>query len=489
MQVIDCGSQFAQNIYKFLRKNGYPISDGTAPQGYVISGGPNSAQETMLVDSAILRSGKPVLGICYGMQAMALLEGGVVQEHARQYGPIEVKWQLLEQLPPTLARLVHDAQPFQAWANHGDTITRLPDDYKVLATSGDEIAAMISQDGQRWGIQWHPEVSHSQYGDELLRAFADHCDLQPSPVPTAAERIKSLCAALPEHKALIAVSGGVDSTTLALLYQQSGRDFVPVFVETGLMRAGEAEKVEQALKPLLPNLCIINAKERFLSALWGVGHADEKRQIIGREFAELLQETAHTYHCTALAQGTLLSDVIESGQASAASERIKRHHNLEIPRDYALPVVEPFRGLFKWEVRELAQELGLAQELTQRMPFPGPGLAVRILGEVTERRLDMVRQADVIFQQLLVEDGTQCSQAFAALLNSKAVGVAGDAKRHDEIVCLRAVQSSDFMTANVAPLSMSLLQRAASRILNEVQGVARVMFDLSSKPPATIELE
>jgi len=348
---------------------------------------------------------------------------------------------------------------------------------------------MISQDGQRWGIQWHPEVSHSQYGDELLHAFAQHCDLQTTLVPTAAERIKSLCAALPEHKALIAVSGGVDSTTLALLYQQSGQPCVPVFVETGLMRAGEADEVEQALRPLLPTLQIINAKERFLGALRSVRDADQKRQIIGREFAELLQETAHTYHCTAMAQGTLLSDVIESGHGSATSERIKRHHNLEIPHDYALPVVEPFRDLFKWEVRELAQELGLAHALTQRMPFPGPGLAVRILGEVTERRLEMVRQADVIFQQLLVEDGTHCSQAFAALLNSKAVGVAGDAPRYDEIVCLRAVESSDFMTANVVPLSISLLQRVASRILNEVHGVARVMYDLSSKPPATIELE
>ena len=500
MQVIDCGSQYTQKILEFLRRRGYPLASGDDVKGYIVSGGPASAYDAIVFDPSVLQRGKPVLGICYGMQAMALLGGGRVEAGQRQYGPIQVRWEPSAAQSPALARVVAKAEgePFDAWASHGDTVAALPPGYALLATSGGAIAAMISDDQRCWGVQWHPEVSQSEqqreHGEALLAAFCEHCGVAPQPVPSVAERLAALTAALPDgpkSKALIAVSGGVDSTALALLYAASGRACLPLLVDTGLMREGEIDEVTAALRPLLPNLIVVNARERFFSALRGCADADLKRQIIGREFAALLATAAEDKSCYYLAQGTLLSDVIESGRASDASARIKRHHNLEIPRDYALPLVEPFRGLFKWEVRELAAALGLAEALNKRMPFPGPGLAVRIVGEVTPERLAIARRADAIFQQVLLEHGQvkHCSQAFAALLGSRAVGVAGDAQRYDEIVCLRAVQSVDFMTASAVALPWEALQHASSRILNEVEGVARVVYDLTSKPPATIELE
>lgn len=479
MQIVDCGSQYTLNVYRRLRQLGFPLAQGSTAVGYILTGGPESAYDKIVFDRSILESGKPVLGICYGMQALAHLLGGRVEACQKQYGAATVEWstELSLQIGLDLP-----AQ-FEVWMSHGDTVVELPPNFQRLASSNGNIAAMLSNDRQFWAVQWHPEVNESQFGDQLLAAFCSSCGLIPTPPKPIADRCLELIAGLPREKALIAVSGGVDSTTLALLYKIAKRPFLPVFINNGLLRKGEAEEVTAALTALFPNLLTIEAEERFLKALENVIDPDQKRQIIGKEFADLLKEVSDQHNCTWLAQGTLLSDVIESGHSSARSAQIKRHHNLE---PQGVPLVEPFRNFFKDEVRMIAAHFGLAQQLNQRMPFPGPGLGVRILGPITRQRCDLLREADAIFQEEL---DIPCSQAFAALLDSTTVGVAGDQQQYKETVCLRAVQSVDFMTARIAMIKVETLEKIANRILNQVPGVGRVVYDLSSKPPATIELQ
>src|SRR5213083_2534264 len=503
IRIIDFGGQYTQLIGRRIREaNVYteivPFSisleklKAQQPKGIVLSGGPSSVYETgaPVCDPAILKLGIPILGICYGMQLIGKEFGGRVEPAAqREYGS-----RSLESVQPSC--LLDGMR--RVWMSHGDRILEAPPGFEVTARTDTTIAAMEDPVRKVFGVQFHPEVTHTENGEALLRRFVfDVCRCRgdwtvDSFIETAVDRIRNQIG---NGRALCAISGGVDSTVAATLVSRAiGDGLVGVFVDTGLLRKNEYEKVLSMLKDNLHlNIHGIDASERFLNMLTGVTDPEKKRKLIGNEFIRVFEEEAQRIGpVDFLVQGTLYPDVIESVSVKGPSATIKTHHNVGgLPERMKLKLIEPLRFLFKDEVRELGKELGIPAEILQRHPFPGPGLAVRVLGPVTAERLELVRRADYVVEEEIRAAGlyNQMWQAFAVLLPVSAVGVMGDERTYENVVAIRAVESVDGMTADWARLPYEFLAMLSNRIINEIAGVNRVVYDVSSKPPATIEWE
>jgi GMP synthase (glutamine-hydrolysing) len=506
--VVDYGGQYTQLIARRVREVGvyseilpWDASPDAiaklAPKGIILSGGPESVHETgsPQISDALLNAGAPVLGICYGMQALAQKLGGVVAPSAhREYGYAEVD---LAGSDPLLAKL---GARLKVWMSHGDRVERLPKGFASLAkSSSSPYAAMADVARKIYALQFHPEVTHTEHGLEIIRRFVlDICGC--APVWTAknivAEHIAAIRATVGRDRVLLGLSGGVDSSVVAaLLHEAIGDQLVCVFVDTGLLRLNEGDQVMAVFaKHLGANVIRVDAEETFLAGLAGVADPEQKRKIIGRLFVEVFDaEAAKIKDVRWLAQGTIYPDVIESaGAKTGKAHLIKSHHNVGgLPERMNLKLLEPLRDLFKDEVRKIGTELGLPKELVQRHPFPGPGLGVRILGEVKKEYADLLRRADDIFIAELRAQGLydSVSQAFAVFLPVKSVGVMGDGRKYDYVIALRAVETVDFMTAHWARLPYDFLDLVSRRIINEVPGISRVTYDISGKPPATIEWE
>lgn len=529
--ILDFGSQVTQLIARRIREcqvycevQPCDISDESLRQrmkegslkGIILSGSHASVYEadTPQAPKAVFELGVPVLGICYGMQTMAAQLGGKVEysEH-REFGGARLKSHGATKLlagfdaPDEAAASTSQAEAgFQVWMSHGDKVTQLPPGFVVMASNAScPIAAIADENRGFYGLQFHPEVTHTPRGRELLQRFAvDICGCSadwtmPGYQETAIAKIREQVGS--DH-VILGLSGGVDSSVAAALIQRAiGDQLTCVFVDHGLLRWRESEQVMALFADHLGvNVVRRDASARFLEALAGVDDPEQKRKIIGREFVEVFQAEAQTLtNAKWLAQGTIYPDVIESaGAHTKKATTIKSHHNVGgLPASLNLKLLEPLRDLFKDEVRELGLSLGLPAALVNRHPFPGPGLAVRILGAVNTQAADLLKRADAIFIELLRDtlapDGRpwydHVAQAFAVFLPVKSVGVMGDGRTYENVVALRAVQTTDFMTADWAPLPYELLARASNRIINEVRGVNRVVYDISSKPPATIEWE
>ncbi|HET6452879.1 MAG TPA: glutamine-hydrolyzing GMP synthase [Armatimonadota bacterium] len=503
--VIDFGAQYSQLIARRIREcNVYceilpydtPAEELAArkPKGIVLSGGPSSVYEEDAPhpDPRIFELGIPVLGICYGMQLMGYnLGGNVGPGDKREYGKTELK-------------VVEGCDLFYGldkqligWMSHGDSVKQTPEGFQVIArTANTSVAAMANPIRRLYAVQFHPEVVHTPKGKQILENFLYRvCECKgdwtmESFIKLAVEGIRRQVG---KGKVILAMSGGVDSSAAAILIHKAiGDQLTSIFVDNGLLRKGEPETVAQTFRDKFGlKLVVVDAEDRFLNALAGVTDPEKKRNIIGREFVRIFEEEAAKLgDVDFLAQGTIYPDVIESGSKVAAT--IKSHHNVGgLPEDMKLQLVEPLRQLFKDEVRRVCEELGLPEEIAWRQPFPGPGLAVRIIGEVTKERLDVLREADAIVLEEIKNAGLYRSiwQAFAVLLAIRSVGVMGDARTYAHPIVLRAVTSDDAMTADWAKLPYELLERISNRIINEVKGVNRVLYDISSKPPATIEWE
>ena len=515
--VLDFGSQYSQLIVRRIREIGVYCellpydADASAisefdPKGIILSGGPASVYEEGDSPSApdmIFDLGIPLLGICYGMQTMASQLGGtVVAARKREFGFAEIRARghsgLLKNISDRTNADNHGL--LDVWMSHGDKVTDLPKGFKVIASNeSTPIAGMADEVRNFYGLQFHPEVTHTAQGSEILKRFIiDVCRCKadwsmPSFVDDQVSRIKRTVG---DDEVILGLSGGVDSSVAAALIQKSiGSKLTCVFVDNGLLRLNEAEQVMATFKENLGlNVIHVDASERFMSALSGVVDPEEKRKVIGKEFVEIFQEEAEKLpNARWLAQGTIYPDVIESaGSTTKKAKTIKSHHNVGgLPDTLNLKLVEPLRDLFKDEVRQLGVELGLPSKMVFRHPFPGPGLGVRILGEVKKSFADYLREADAIFIEELVSSGwyEKTAQAFAVFLPVKSVGVMGDGRTYEYVVALRAVETSDFMTANWAPLPHELLSKISNRIINEVKGINRVVYDISGKPPATIEWE
>ncbi|MBI5964349.1 MAG: glutamine-hydrolyzing GMP synthase [Chloroflexi bacterium] len=512
--ILDFGSQYAQIIARRVREvNVYcELFPWDAPQekilsinpkGFILSGGPKSVYEenAPYIQKFILESGLPILGICYGMQALTHALGGQVDSSAhREYGSAEIELIIDSRggvTPPLLLGLS------QVWMSHGDRITKMPDGFVALAKSGNSpFAAMGDMQRKYFGVQFHPEVHHTPNGIELLKHFAtDICGVKPDWTPSSIieASVKRIREQVGNERVLAAVSGGVDSTVAAaLVHKAIGDQLVTVFVDTGLLRHKEGEQVASALRGGLGvELITVEASDDFLGALKGVTDPEQKRKIVGEKFIRIFErEAKNVGQPNYLVQGTIYPDVVESsGPDRSKAEKIKSHHNVGgLPEDMKFKLVEPLRYLFKDEVRLVGEALGLSQSLVWRQPFPGPGLTVRCLGECTPQRVSRLRAADFILQEELSKAGVlgkggSASQAFVVLLPVKSVGVMGDMRTYQEAAAIRVVTTEDFMTANWARLPHELLAKVSSRIVNEVEGINRVVYDITSKPPATIEWE
>ena len=506
--VLDFGSQYTQLIARRVREQQVyceiqpytlPLADieKMAPQGIILSGGPASVYETDApkIDVELFKLGIPVLGICYGMQLIAyLMEGGKVHPASeREYGNAQLKVN-------TSSEPLFDgiSSEVTAWMSHGDKIDELPDGFHTIAqTENSPIAAMVNSDGTIYGLQFHPEVEHTRDADRILHNFVREicgCDATWTMDTFITEAIAHIQAKVKDEKVLCAVSGGIDSMVLAtLLHKAIGDDLISVFVDNGLLRQNEVEQVLSTCKSLGINIEFVDATDSFLNALSDVVNPEQKRKIIGAQFIETFRaKVKQLGPCRFLAQGTLYPDVIESVSTKGPSATIKTHHNVGgLPPDMPFELIEPFRELFKDEVRAVGAELNVPAHVLGRHPFPGPGLAVRILGEVTPERLSVLRLADAIFINEIKEAGLYDDiwQALAVLLPVKSVGVMGDERTYENAIALRAVTSSDAMTADWARIPDDVLARISTRIINEVQGINRVVYDISSKPPSTIEWE
>ena len=514
--ILDFGSQVTQliarrvreaHVYCELHPYDMPLADIKAfnPKGIILSGGPNSVYDSEYqADTGLFDLGVPVLGICYGMQFMAYHLGGEVQAgDQREFGYAQVRTQ-----DSALTSGIQDGAPntLDVWMSHGDKVCRLPENFRTIgSTPSCPIAMMENAERRFYGIQFHPEVTHTKQGRALINRFVlDICGAQPSwTMPNYIdEAVAKIREQVGSDEVILGLSGGVDSSVAAaLIHRAIGDQLTCVFVDHGLLRLNEAENV---MKMFADNLGVrvihVDASEQFMAKLAGVTDPEQKRKIIGAEFIEVFDaEEEKLTNAKWLAQGTIYPDVIESaGAKTKKAHAIKSHHNVGgLPENMKLKLLEPLRDLFKDEVRELGVVLGLPREMVYRHPFPGPGLGVRILGEVKREYADLLRQADDIFIQELRnhkdENGTSwydlTSQAFAVFLPVKSVGVMGDGRTYDYVVALRAVITSDFMTAHWAELPYSLLGKVSNRIINEVRGINRVVYDVSGKPPATIEWE
>lgn len=520
--ILDFGSQVTQLIARRVRDAGvyselhpFDVSDAFVrefkPSGIILSGSHASVYEgdTPRTPQAVFELGVPVLGICYGMQTMAAQLGGKVElGHVREFGSAEVRarghTRLLEGIED--ARNAEGYGLLNVWMSHGDKVTEMPPGFKLMASTGScPIAGMADEQRRFYAVQFHPEVTHTPKGSSILTRFVrEICGCQgdwnmPDYVAEAVARIK---AQVGGEQVLLGLSGGVDSAVAAaLIHKAIGDQLTCVFVDTGLLRLNEAGQVMDTFaKNLGVRVDMVDASGRFMGELAGVSDPEQKRKIIGREFVEVFQAEAKKFpNVKWLAQGTIYPDVIESaGAKSKKAHTIKSHHNVGgLPESLHLKLLEPLRELFKDEVRQLGLALGLPREMVFRHPFPGPGLGVRILGEVKREYADLLRRADAIFIEELWRtrdtDGVswydRTAQAFAVFLPVKSVGVMGDGRTYEYVVSLRAVQTTDFMTADWAHLPHELLGRVSSRIINEVRGINRVVYDISSKPPATIEWE
>ena len=507
--ILDYGSQFTQLIARRIREERVyceihpptlPVAEIRAwrPRGVILSGGPASVYDPEVpgLEPGILALDVPVLGICYGMQLLAQAEGGRVESGRREYGRAEMRVDAADDL---FAGFEPDER-ITVWMSHGDHVNRPPPGYETLgSTNSLPVAAFRSVERAIYGVQFHPEVAHTPRGDEVLSNFVFRiCGCEPTWTPGSfiEDHIDRIRAQVGRDQVICGLSGGVDSSVAAaLVHRAVGDQLLCIFVDTGLLRKAEREGVERTFRRHLGiRLEVVDASAEFLRELEGIVDPERKRRVIGERFIRIFERAAKEAGRGGryLVQGTLYPDVIESRSVRGPSAVIKTHHNVGgLPEDMALELIEPLRELFKDEVRNVGRELGLPEELVGRHPFPGPGLAVRILGEITEERLAVLREADAIFLEeiraaALYDD---IWQAFAVLLPVRSVGVMGDFRTYDNVVALRAVTSRDGMTADWFPFPPDVLGRVSNRIINEVDGVNRVCYDVSSKPPATIEWE
>ncbi|PJG83289.1 glutamine-hydrolyzing GMP synthase [Caviibacterium pharyngocola] len=506
--ILDFGSQYTQLIARRVREIGvycelwaWDVTEEQirefSPTGIILSGGPESTTEenSPRAPEYVFNAGVPVLGICYGMQTMAMQLGGLTEtsDH-REFGYAQVSRQNQTALFADLE------QELDVWMSHGDKVTRLPTDFQVTGTTSTcPIAAMSDENRRFYGVQFHPEVTHTKQGLELLKNFVVGicgCETNWTPENIIEDAVARIKAQVGDDEVILGLSGGVDSSVTALLLHRAiGKNLHCVFVDNGLLRLNEGDQVMEMFGDKFGlNIIRVNAEDRFLDALKGIDEPEAKRKTIGKVFVDVFDEESHKQASVKwLAQGTIYPDVIESAASKTGKAHvIKSHHNVGGLPDYMkLGLVEPLRELFKDEVRKIGLALGLPAEMLNRHPFPGPGLGVRVLGEIKKEYCDLLRKADAIFIEELYNSGWyyKVSQAFTVFLPVKSVGVMGDGRKYDWVVSLRAVETIDFMTAHWAHLPYDLLGKISNRIINEVDGISRVVYDVSGKPPATIEWE
>lgn len=503
--VIDFGGQYNQLIARRVREFGVycevvPYNYGIEkikdknPKGIIFTGGPNSVygEDTPQIEKEVFELGVPVLGICYGQQLMSHLLGGRVDTApVREYGKSHVNLDNSSKLFKGIEK------EEVCWMSHTDYVAEAPAGFKIIAhTDVCPVAAIANEEKKLYGVQFHPEVEHTPFGKDMLRNFVlNICDLEPSwsMASFAEEKIAEIKRVVGDKKLICALSGGVDSSVAAVLVHKAvGKQLTCIFVDHGLLRKDEGDQVEKIFREGFDmNLIRVNAQDRFLGKLAGVSDPERKRKIIGEEFIRVFEEESKKLgQIDFLVQGTIYPDVVESGTGTSAV--IKSHHNVGgLPEDIEFSLIEPLRELFKDEVRAVGEELGIPHHLVWRQPFPGPGLAIRVLDEVNEEKLEIVREADAIFREEIALAGLESEiwQYFAVLPNIQSVGVMGDERTYCHTVGLRAVTSSDGMTSNFAHIPYEVIDKVSRRIVNEVKGVNRIVYDVTSKPPATIEWE
>ena len=506
--ILDFGAQYTQLIARRIREIGVYCEIWAwdhdpdeiakfAPKGIILSGGPESTTEgeSPRAPERVFTGGSPLLGICYGMQTMAVQLGGKTEaEHTREFGHADLG------IVGDVALFAGLPRKLDVWMSHGDRVTAAPPGFTVTACTSDLPIAAMADEQRRWyGVQFHPEVTHTQHGDEILRRFVvDICGCATlwTPANIIEDAVERIRAQVGDGHVLLGLSGGVDSSVVAALLKRAiGEQLTCVFVDTGLLRWREGDQVMATMAEHMGVKVIrVDAADRYFAALAGVGDPEAKRKIIGRLFIEIFDaESAKLRDNEWLAQGTIYPDVIESaGSKTGKAHVIKSHHNVGgLPEGMRFKLIEPLRELFKDEVRRIGVELGLPREMVYRHPFPGPGLGVRVLGEVRREYVELLQRADDIFIGELRAAGLydKVSQAFAVFLPVKSVGVVGDARAYEWVIALRAVETIDFMTAHWAHLPYDFLQKVSNRIINELRGISRVVYDISGKPPATIEWE
>lgn len=503
--IVDFGGQYSQLIARRIRENNVyceiiPYSSSIekikekGPRGIIFSGGPNSVygENTPKISKEIFELGVPILGICYGQQLTAFTLGGKVESaQVREYGKTKVN---LDNKSILFEGIDKEQE---CWMSHTDYVSEIPSDFNIIAyTDGCKVAAMANEDKKIYGVQFHPEVEHTPFGKKMLKNFLFNvCELKGdwSVTSFAEEKIKAIKELVGDKKVICALSGGVDSSVAAVIVHKAiGDQLTCIFVDHGLLRKDEGDQVESVFKEKFKmNLIRVNAQDRFLGKLKGITEPERKRKIIGEEFIRVFEGEANKLgDIDYLVQGTIYPDVVESGTGTSAT--IKSHHNVGgLPEDIEFELIEPLRDLFKDEVRKVGEELGIPHKLVWRQPFPGPGLGIRVLGEITEEKLEIVREADAIFREEIAKAGLdeKIWQYFACLPNIRSVGVMGDERTYSHTIGLRAVNSSDGMTSDWAKIPYEVLDKVSIRIVNEVKGVNRIVYDITSKPPSTIEWE